>query len=970
MKQSILLSIFLLFFGAIQSQTGTMRGRVIDGNTGKPSMSASIKITGTSSSKTILSDLEGAFTFIGPVGNYNIEISSLGFETTIITEIQITDKNITVIPDVILSLDKKDMTEIVVTAKKYKRASEEAIAVLKRKSLMLMDGISAAKIKLIGDATAVEAAKRVTGVSIEGGRYVYIRGLGDRYSKTTLNGLDIPGLDPDRNSLQMDIFPTALIDNIIVSKNFLPNMPADFTGGLLNIETNDFPTSKILNISASTSYNPNMHFNKGFLTGNRGKLDWLGMDDGTRELPEIARLNNNIPTPISGDPATAVNSFVKSFNPTLGATEKQSFTDFSFGFSIGDQIDLDKSGDKKGKPKLGYVAALSYRFDQKLYDGIEYGEYQKNINPNESELVAANTLGGKLSEENVLWGALGGLAYKTERNKIKFNIIRLQSGESRAGKFDIFNNSDGVGQSGYLATSDNIEYSERSITNLQLSGSHVINNLKNGWKIDWAIGKTNSVANDPDIRKTAFTIDPGRTYFNPGAGGNPSRIWRYLDEENLSFKLDLEKKIGKKNVIRFGALQVMRERNYEIKFYNIQFFGSQQQNWGTNANNILIDNNIYPSNQNNIYYVSGNSNPNSNEYNSKINNLGGYILDEIDLSKNLKGIFGVRIENYTQFHTGRDQRFASGDIVSGKNLVNEKVLNQINFFPSINLIQKAGAKTNFRASYSKTTARPSFKELSFAQIIDPLTNRIFNGSLFSYNDWNGKLVPTMIDNLDLRWESFFSGAEILSISIFYKSFQNPIELVRIPQQQTSTEYQPRNVGNGNLIGAELEINKSLDFISEKLEKFNFNANITFVKSSITMTDVEYNARKAYEKAGENLKKTRPMAGQSPYIINAGFTYADADKGLNLGMFYNVKGPTISIVGSGLFPDVYSLPYNNLSLSFNKSLGKKQKVNLNLRAENILNDNVDFVFRGYNAKDQIFSSLSPFQSFSIGFSYKY
>jgi outer membrane receptor protein involved in Fe transport len=294
----------------------------------------------------------------------------------------------------------------------------------------------------------------------------------------------------------------------------------------------------------------------------------------------------------------------------------------------------------------------------------------------------------------------------------------------------------------------------------------------------------------------------------------------------------------------------------------------------------------------------------------------------------------------------------------------------MNLFPSVNLIQKFGLKTNLRGSYTRTTARPSFKELSFAQILDPLTNRIFNGSLFPYDDWAGKLVPTMIDNLDIRWEKFYSGSEILSFSLFYKRFTDPIELVRIPQQQTSTEYQPRNVGNANLFGAEVEINKSLSFISSTLEKISFNTNITVVQSSVTMTDLEFNARKAYEKSGENLKSTRKMAGQSPYIVNAGFTYTDSDKGISSGLFYNVKGATLTIVGSGLFPDVYTLPYHNLNFSFNKTFGKDKKFNFNFRTDNILNDNIDLVFRAYNAKDQVFSSLSPRRSFTVGFSYKF
>ncbi|MFM1913056.1 MAG: hypothetical protein RIR51_894 [Bacteroidota bacterium] len=965
-KQLIILILVLIGTNISLAQNGTIRGKVLEGTTGEGAIAATVQITGGTTNLGAFTDLDGSYTFNVPAGTYDIEVTYIGFNNTKITGIEVGADKVIVVPDISLAEATTQLKEVVVTAKLLK-TSEEAITIMKRKSPAMMDGISAAKMKLIGDATAVEAAKRVTGVSIEGGKYVYVRGLGDRYSKTTLNGLDIPGLDPDRNSLQMDIFPTALVDNITVSKNFLPDMPADFTGGLLNISTKDFPDNKIFNVSASVGYNPSMHFNNDYLVGNKGKLDWLGMDDGSRALPELAS-QGNIPTPSGGTPTADVTNFVNSFNPNLAALNKKSFMDYSLGFSYGNQIDLNKDGSRRSNPKLGYILAASYKFDQKYYNDIFYGEYQKNFLQSETQFVEANTVSGRLGEENVLLGTLGGVAFKTNFSKIKFNAMRLQSGESKAGKFLINNNSDAVGQSGYVASSDNLEYSERSVTNYQLSGSHVID--KRRWNIEWAAGNTISVANDPDIRKTAFTLTQYINKFNAGAGGNPSRIWRNLNEMNTSFKIDFEKKFNyfnSTNTLKFGALYVTKTRDYEIKSVNMQFYGNQVWNT-TNANDVLTSANIYP-NGNRIYYSSGITIPNSNQYNSTINNLGFYVMNDMDLSKKLKAIIGLRAEQYSQFHTGRDQRFAAGNTKDGKNLVNAKVLDQLNLFPSVNLIQKIADKTNLRGSYTKTTARPSFKELSFAQIIDPMTNRIFNGSLFEYGNWNGNLIPTMIDNVDLRWEKFFAGSEILSVSGFYKQFQNPIELVRIPEQQTSTEYQPRNVGNGKLYGLEFELNKSLSFISPILSKFNFNTNVTIVKSEITMSTTEYNARASFVKVGETLKKTRPMAGQSPYIVNAGLNYADFEKGLNIGLYYNVKGPTLSIVGSGLFPDIYSLPYNNLSFSYNKSFGKEQKLNLNFRVENILNDNIEVVYRAYNADDKLFSIYQPKRSFSLGLSYR-
>jgi outer membrane receptor protein involved in Fe transport len=323
-----------------------------------------------------------------------------------------------------------------------------------------------------------------------------------------------------------------------------------------------------------------------------------------------------------------------------------------------------------------------------------------------------------------------------------------------------------------------------------------------------------------------------------------------------------------------------------------------------------------------------------------------------------------------QRHTGRDQTYAGGDIINGKNLDNDKVLESTDLFPSINFIYELTANQNLRASYSRTIARPSFKELSFAQIIDPLSNRIFNGSLFTYPAWDGQLTETRIDNIDLRWELFLERGQMFSVSGFYKQFDDPIELVRIPEQQTSTEYQPRNVGDGRLFGVELEMRKSLEFASYLLSNFEFNGNVTFVSSEIDMTTTEFNSRKTYEKTDETIEDTRVMAGQSPYVINAGITYENQENGWEGGVFYNVKGPTLLIVGAGLFPDIYANEFHSLNLSLLKRLGKEEKTVIDFKISNILAQKTESYYQSFRAQDELYSSYNPGTSFSIGISHNF
>jgi TonB-dependent receptor len=966
MKLINLLIISLISLNTL-AQKGTIRGMVYDDANGESLVGVTVVLVGTT--QGTITDLDGQFTIQAPPGTVEVQLSYISYNSLTINNVAVKAGEVTILDNLRLKESSMDLKEVVISAEVV-RTTELALQSVKRKSAAMMDGISASRMALTGDATAVEAAKRVTGVSIEGGKYVYIRGLGDRYAKTTLNSVNIPGLDPDRNSLQLDLFPTNLINNMIVVKNFTAELPADFTGGLLDIETKDFPERKVQSISFSTAFNPAMHFNPDYLSYQGGATDFLGFDDGTRKLPAMARLQN-VPTPISGAPQQKVIDFISSFNPELGAAKQLSMLDVSAGFSIGNQIELEANENESHSPKLGYIFSFSYKTDFKYYDDVQYGEYQRSINPAINELTEATTQKGSLGEYNVLIGALGGIAYKKLNSKYKLSLMHLQNGESRAGKFRIDNNGEAVGQSGYIAESDNLEYNQRSLSNLMLNGTHLLGESK-AWEIDWRISPAFSISNDPDIRKTAFTLTDVDTLFMAGAGGNPTRIWRYLNEFNATAKLDINRKYrfaDKEAKLRFGASHVFKQRFYEILFFDIQFFGSQQ--WDNpDPSTVLSPENLYPNRPNGIYYQSGNNQPNPNEYSSNIHNSAFYVSNEMYLTEKLKSVIGLRAEYFVQRHTGRDQRYASGDLINGRNLENDIVLESIDLFPSINFIYSQSEMQNWRVSYSRTIARPSFKELSFAQILDPISNRIFNGSLFSYSDWDGALKETRIDNFDLRWELFQERDQLFSVSAFFKQFDSPIELVRIPEQQTSTEYQPRNVGDGRIVGVEVELRKELSFVSPFLYNWSLNTNLTFVESAIEMTTTEYNSRKAYEKIGEEIGKTRQMAGQSPYVINAGISYQNQERGINAGIFYNVKGPTLAIVGAGLFPDIYMEPFHGVNISFQKLIGEKQNSAVEIKIANLLGDMNESYYSSYGAENQIYSLMNPGRTISLGWNYKF
>jgi outer membrane receptor protein involved in Fe transport len=439
----------------------------------------------------------------------------------------------------------------------------------------------------------------------------------------------------------------------------------------------------------------------------------------------------------------------------------------------------------------------------------------------------------------------------------------------------------------------------------------------------------------------------------------------------VPFRYDVTRKLtlfDEAAKFKYGVGNAFKFRHYEILFYDMQFFGLQ--NWSSDdPNQVLNPDNIYPNYPNRIYYQSGNNTPNPNEYASNSNTAHAYVSTEVALNIRTKAVLGLRAEHFIQRHTGRDQTYASGDVTNGKNLTNDVVLNSLDLFPSLNVIYSLNESQNLRLSATRTIARPSFKELSFAQIIDPLTNRIFNGSFFEYAAWSGQLVETRVNNADVRWEKFFERGQMFSISGFFKDFSNPIEMVRIAEQQTSTEFQPRNVGRGTMLGAEIEWNASFAAMSQKLENLFFNGNITLIESQITMSEVEFNSRKSYERVGETIVNTRAMAGQSPYVLNGGVSYTAPESQTNVGVYYNVKGQTLQIVGMGLFPDVYTEPFHSLNFSFSTKVGKEKGIDLKLRASNLLNDDVVSSYVSFGAPDQIFSRYAPGWALSAGLSFQ-
>jgi len=962
-KVKYLLIYFLLSISTLAfSQSGIIRGTVFDANTGEYLPGVTIYIE--SISHGTITDLDGKFNLQAAPGTYDLKVSFISYDPIIISGLKVESDEVTLINNVGLKEATFEIASAVVTAKAI-RNTETALLALKHKSPNVFDGISAASLRKTGDSDAASSIKRVTGVSVFNGKYVYVRGLGDRYTKTILNGVDVPGLDPDRNTIQMDIFPTNIIDNIIVHKSFSAELPADFTGGVVDIELKDFPEEKKGTISISAGYNPSYHFNSNYLTYEGGSTDFLGFDDGTREIPATSNIpffSQVVGNP-NGESAQRYKEILGKFDPNMAATKQTSLLDYGLGVSFGNQKALDKV-------TIGYNLAFSYKNNTEYYEEAKFEKYvQDGQNLNNTELQIDNAANGSYGINNVYLNGLAGFAIKTKKSKYRLNIMHLQNGESSAGIFDFVSRDAG---SEFDAFQHTLVYSQRSLTNLLIDGKHRFD--QSNWKVVWKLSPTLSKIKDPDIRFTRYAY--GTDGFVIGTeSGFPERTWRELDEMNLGGVLHTTKKFsfnGQDAKLKLGGAYTYKERNFNVRTFAINV---RDLPLTGNPNELFSEENLWPYQDDvgrGTTYEANFVPDNANKFDANMNYIAGYVSSELNVFNKLKTILGLRVENYVQRYTGSDQQQVNV-------LNNDRVLDDLSFFPAVNLIYNLTEKQNIRFSFSKTIARPSLKELSYAQIFDPVSGTFFIGGLAddigkdpdTGEDivyWDGNLVSTDIYNYDLRWEWFHQRGQMVSVSGFYKRFINPIEMVQFATTQ-KTEIQPRNVGDGQILGGELELRQSLQFLGERFNNFDISSNFTYVHSKVKYSKSEYESRVRNARTGQTIDTYRDMAGQSPYLINVGINYSGGTdgfwSGLEAGLFYNVQGKSLAVVGINNKPDIYNMPFHSLNFNLNKQFNK---FSLSFKVKNILNSKHESVYQAYEAKDQYYQFLE--KGISYGLSLKY
>jgi len=932
--KTIITAIIIFIPFLIKSQTGFISGKIVNNNTGESLIGVTVVVQQTS--KGTVTDLDGNYKISLSPGTYSLKMSFLSFQETIIKDVIVSANKVTKL-DVQLAESDVKLQEVTVTAKSRKN-TESSFLVMKKKSAQVIDGITSEEMTKLGDCDAADALKRVTGVAVQEGKYVYVRGLGDRYSKITLNNAEIPGLDPNKNTVQMDLFPSNVIENISVHKSFTPDLPGSFTGGHVDVITKDFPDKFNLQVSVNIGYNPQANLNDNFITYQGGKTDWLGMDDGTRDIPqlyenEISELDPDGVNIITFPYYTysQLRDFSQSFSNRAETESIRSGLNQSYEFGIGNQTILF------GKT-LGLNVALSYKRNFSYFDNGKATFYEAKVAPSALAIYELDEKGA----EEVKYAGLINFNYKLSRNnKLGFTYLRNQGGNKitrfRSGPFPYESHQ-------HINEVRELGYIERSFNSFQLDGKHVFHNLAN-IEINWLSSYTISKQNEPDLRIFNNLISPTTEKPFIKTNNGPTRTFRYLDETNFDNKLNIiipANIAGNKAKIKFGAAYVYKNRTSDQTGFEVN--ANNCSRIGNSFNTYLADSLVNPNTGRGYYYTMDYNNDLKNSYTGESFVAAGYAMIDLPLGDKLRVIAGLRYEHSEIDVSKRyfEQSNQAEDTTGTELLEND-------FLPALNLTYELISNMNLRLSVTRTLARPVFQEVSSSQFYD------YQESVRKYG--NPNLKRSLISNFDLRWEYFFRRGEMFAFSLFYKDFKYPIAQRYVPEA-VNPEIEFINSDQAQVYGFEVELRKNLDFILP-LKDFSFGINYTMIKSMVEKPADEVEVVRVVK---SDYKNTRVMFGQAPYLLNGNFNYCNAKIKLDANIGFNINGEKLMVITKGFAPYIYEQPRADLNFNISKGIGENFSIKFSV--DNILDSPYKAVHH-FEDSDKIYYQYSLGRTYSLG-----
>ncbi len=805
----------------------------------------------------------------------------------------------------------------------------------------VVDILDAESISRLGDSTVAAALRRVAGLTLANDKFVYIRGLGERYSATTLNGAAVPSPDLTRNVIPLDIFPAGIASGLVVQKTFSPDISANFAGGNVDIRTQAVPSEN--NFSIEIGLSGNSMTNSDVLSYHGGSDDDWGTDDGTRALPAgmLSALDQH-----RGDLGPA--QLVKDLRSEgINAT-------FADGELLNRELALLLNRDisiASGRPdqdydwRLGGGAVWGFSDDIELGIQIDaaYGSKWRNKVSQDFEFGAPNNHFGtrNLSTRSIdLTGiATAGITYGSN-HELAVTSLYLRNTDDEVGIRDYFNeNRSFLDQAGFRTQT--IRFEERELTTIQFTGTHRAGDeIKSllpfglaGWlpddaELKWFYSDSNAKTDIPNqVNVESFTInDVGGVVENSFVAKNSSAAdFRFtaLDDDvrSYGYHASLPYSVGEGTL----DIKVGYRHDQKVRLYQQREFGLG----AITANNALLEQDLSIVfgdaailDPDNGFSLSVQESATAS-YIAAIMNSSVYGMLDWRFNDMWRLTLGARYEDYKQVSLPWDL-YAYG-VNSPQVTVNVDELVSYSFtqdkvYPSLSIGYESDwlADTfQLRFGWSRTSVRPDLREVTAASYIEPITGEL----VFGRQD----ITPADVENLDLRGDWYFSSGDRFSLSLFSKEISNPIEFFEIPRSDTARAIGIFNVDRTSISGVELEGLLRLGFLGDW-------GNAWFLQGNVTMQDAE-TVVDNFEIAPTN--NVRSAAGASDYIANLMLGFDSEDLKHTASLIYNVFGPRLYRAGRNGDPDEYQQPFH--SLDFTYAWYPTEAMTAKLKIQNLLGE---------------------------------
>lgn len=872
---------------------GAVWGVVKSKKDGETLIEALVTVLGTKEYAT--SDADGRYRVELPPGVYQLRVQAELHRPARVKNVRIAAGRVSRI-DVGLDADETAVEEVTAVEAEVERASAATQLFLRKNAAQASDSIGAQDIAKTPDRNAADAVKRVVGTTVVDGRYIVVRGLGDRYTNAMLNGSPLPSPEPDRQAVPLDMFPALVLADLTISKTFTPDMPGDFAGGLLDIHTRDMPSKFLFQSTLGVGANTESTFRRR-LSYPGGRWDWLGLDDGTRKLPSavpgrrVTRLNPD------GTLNQDIGDIGRAINGPMETDRTMNLPNGSLNAVVGDSFKLG------GGRVLGTMAGFTYsrRFQMRNDEILRtYG-----LDPSKpGVLKQLNDYRAETGTDTVTWSGLGTVSYAFDNDhKLAVTGLYSRNAEKEGRVITGFNEE----QSNDIRD-ERIRFINRNLLYGQLRGEHRFRAL-DAAQLDWRLLWARAQLSDPDMRETVYVNDGASGYAFRESTQSGQHFYAAQGETTRSGGLDWTQPLAKGEhpvKLKFGTLVTLRGRSFNARrFRFLRAPGGDPAIYRQSPNQLFTDERV-----GNGIELEEWTRP-TDAYAAQYNVFAGYGMTDVALTSRLRVVLGERVESSEQTIQSFDPFSPDADRVESK-------LAKTDLLPSASAIYKVTGDSNLRFSATRTVARPQLRELAPFVFSDFFGAREILG--------NPALDRSTILNLDARYEIFPRVSEVLAVSVFHKRFHNPIEPIIIPTSRGVVSFQ--NAKGAVNTGVEVEARKGLDFLHAYLRELSILGNVTVVHSRVDLGE-----------GGIQTSSSRPLAGQSPYVVNLALDWNHEATKTRARLLYNVAGQRIAQVGQNGLPDIYEQPRHLVDASVVQAIG--EHLDLKLTAENVLNAPVRF-----------------------------